>query len=325
MNKEKSKEKPSLAFELESKEEEQEEAVASTEETDNAGTDPVEPKQDTALVSERPTTDLSVNMTEFKALGLSDEFVRDLMALPKGERREILEALEEDLMGNLANEEPEFPKIDVLHSAAMFEFPDGTKVDTFEGTIIEILPARAWWEKAMSKENLPPDCHSGDWLTPDSDAPNKQARTCAQCSHNVWGTGVDATGEPTRGKACRMRKRVFLHLPGHEIPFLLSVPPKSLRSLRKYLVDDLSDKKIQKNRILTTFGLDPQTEGAQKFSILTFIAGAELSLQEYLAVRKKREAYLSNMTSVKIGTDEFTGDEEGESGVPSAGGDDMPF
>lgn len=244
---------------------------------------------------------------EAKAAGelvIPDSLRKELDALPAEEREEVLRALADDLMGNLKDEEPEFPSIQVLHSAALFEFPDETKVESFEGVIIEILPARAWWEVSNSKERIPPDCSSRDWIHPDNDAPKPQASSCAKCPWNRWGSAVDPNGEPTRGKACRMRKRVFLQLENHEIPFILSISPMSLKSLRTYLVG-LSDQAVQKNRTVTTFSLDLQEDGVQKYSVIEFERGDDLSLAAYLEARRKREAYLGSMMAVSIGLDEF--------------------
>lgn len=237
-------------------------------------------------------------------LVIPDSLRVELDALSPEEREEVLRALGEDLMGNLKDEEPEFPSVQVLHSAALFEFPDETKVESFEGVIIEILPARAWWEVSNSKERIPPECSSRDWVHPENDSPKPQASSCAKCSWNRWGSAVDPSGEPTRGKACRMRKRIFLQLKDHEIPFILSVSPMSLKSLRTYLIG-LSDQGVQKNRTVTSFRLDLQEEGVQKYSVIEFERGADLSLAAYLEARRKREAYLSGMMAVSIGADEF--------------------
>lgn len=237
-------------------------------------------------------------------LMLSDELRKELMELPEEERLEVLKVLGEDLHANLENEEPEFPQIKILHSAALFETPDGEKAESVQGVMIEILPARAWWEPKTDPERVPPECSSRDWIRPDPEAPQHQAKTCAECKWNVWGSAVDPQGQQTRGKACRMRKRIFLQQESHEIPYVLSVPPMSLKSLRKYLIG-LSDIGIQKNRCETKFVLDLKEDGVQEFSIIGFEKVRDLSLAEYLKAREKRENYLSSMRTAPIGVDEF--------------------
>lgn len=274
---------------------------------------------------------------------ISDELRKELMELPEDERLEVLKELAEDLHGNLEGEEPEFPQIKILHSAAMFETPSGEKLESVAGVIIENLPARAWWEPKDDSERVPPECASRDWLRPDPESPKPQAETCAACQWNVWGSAVDPQGQATRGKACRMRKRIFLQQKDHEIPYVLSVPPKSLKALRQYLVA-LSDQGIQKNRCETRFTLALQEDGVQEFSILVFEMGRELTLAEYRGARKKRDSYLGSMRAIPIEVDEFQLEEEAiekeigseesapEAGTETAAGgkgkpgkDDLPF
>ncbi len=271
-------------------------------------------------------------------LVLTPDIQKELLAMPEEERKEALTALAEDLLGNLDFEEPEFPQIKILHSAALFETPRGDKEEAIEGVMIEILPARAWWEPKADQERVPPDCSSRTWLQPDSEAPKHQAKTCAECKWNVWGSAVDPTGAATRGKACRMRKRIFLQQEGHEIPYVLSVPPMSLKALRKYLVD-LSDRGIQKNRCVTEFYLELKEDGVQQYSVLSFKSGRELNLAEYKKAREKRDNYLSSMKAIQIDVEEFLAEEEikeeigtgdvahepDTTGQDTTGKDDLPF
>lgn len=243
-------------------------------------------------------------MAEAKDLVISESLKKELAALPDEEREKVLQALQEDLKGNLEGEEPEFPQIKVLHSAALYEFPDGKKEEKFEGIILEILRARAWWEEASGKDRVPPACFSMDWLKPDPECDKPQAENCRACQWNRWGSATDAQGVSTRGKACRMRKRVFLKMAGHEIPMVLSISPMSLKSLRNYLVL-LSDKSIQKNRAVTQFSLQLQDEGTQVFSIVDFEIKRECSLADFLDARKMRDAYLGYMKIIPVEAEEF--------------------
>ena len=243
-------------------------------------------------------------MAEVKDLVVSESLKKELATLSDEDRAEVLQALKEDLKGNLEGEEPEFPQIKVLHSAALYEFPDGKKEEKFDGIILEILKARAWWKEASGKDRVPPSCFSMDWLKPDPECDEPQAENCRACQWNRWGSAIDAQGASTRGKACRMRKRVFLKMAGHEIPMVLSVSPMSLKSLRNYLVL-LSDKSIQKNRAVSEFSLQLQDEGTQVFSIIDFEMKRECSLADFLDARKMRDAYLGHMKTIPIEADEF--------------------
>jgi hypothetical protein len=98
--------------------------------------------------------------------------------------------------------------------------------------------AKAWYEKSYSDdaEFTLPDCFSADGVAPDGSAGHKQARSCAECPKNAFGSGVDAKGNATKGKACADIKNLFIveaHQLGEEI-MVLRVPATSLKALSAY-------------------------------------------------------------------------------------------
>jgi hypothetical protein len=81
-----------------------------------------------------------------------------------------------------------------------------------------------------------PDCFSSDGLTPDGFVAAPVSRSCTECPHNVFGSGRDAAGQPTKGKLCGDHKNLFV------VPFdqldgdvaVLRVPATSLKALSAY-------------------------------------------------------------------------------------------
>lgn len=82
-----------------------------------------------------------------------------------------------------------------------------------------------------------PDCASSDGITPDGHVSSPQARTCAECPHNAFGTAKDANGNPGKGKACSDHKNLIVvqatDIENNEL-MMLRVPATSLRSLSRY-------------------------------------------------------------------------------------------
>lgn len=75
-----------------------------------------------------------------------------------------------------------------------------------------------------------PTCYSDDGVTPGSDSKKRQAKTCAACPHNVWGSGQNG-----KGKACQDNRRIAVAPAGRlDDPMLLRVPPASLKPLAEY-------------------------------------------------------------------------------------------
>ena len=79
-----------------------------------------------------------------------------------------------------------------------------------------------------------PLCHSDDGVAPAADAQEQQAKSCAVCPYNQWGS--KATGDNAgKGKACADSRRLAIAAPDDlENPMLLRVPAASLKSLLAY-------------------------------------------------------------------------------------------
>jgi len=75
-----------------------------------------------------------------------------------------------------------------------------------------------------------PDCFSNDGVRPDPGSTSPQAKNCAACPHNVFGSGQSG-----KGKACSDTKRVAVAaLTALDDPMLLRVPAGSFKNLAKY-------------------------------------------------------------------------------------------
>ena len=85
-----------------------------------------------------------------------------------------------------------------------------------------------------SSEGQKPDCYSNDGIEPAADSQNKQAKKCATCPHNQWGSRISEKGA-TKGKACNDTVRMAVAAAGMlNDPMLLRVPPASIRALGEY-------------------------------------------------------------------------------------------
>lgn len=75
-----------------------------------------------------------------------------------------------------------------------------------------------------------PDCFSNDGVRPDPGAPAPQAKSCATCPHNAFGSGQNG-----KGKACSDTRRVaVVALSSLDDPMLLRIPAGSFKNLAKY-------------------------------------------------------------------------------------------
>ena len=118
-----------------------------------------------------------------------------------------------------------------------------------------------------SSEGQKPDCYSNDGVEPAGDAQNKQAKKCATCAHNQWGSRVSEKGA-TKGKACADAVRMAV-APAGQIndAMLLRVPPASIKALGEY-GQMLAKRGVGYNMVVTKVGFDLQAESPK----LTFSA-----------------------------------------------------
>ena len=118
-----------------------------------------------------------------------------------------------------------------------------------------------------SSEGQKPDCYSNDGVEPAADAQNKQAKKCATCPHNQWGSRVSEKGA-TKGKACADAVRMAV-APAGQIndAMLLRVPPAAIKALGEY-GHMLAKRGVGYNMVVTKVGFDLQAESPK----LTFSA-----------------------------------------------------
>ena len=118
-----------------------------------------------------------------------------------------------------------------------------------------------------SSEGQKPDCYSNDGVEPAADAQNKQAKKCATCAHNQWGSRISERGA-TKGKACADAVRMAV-APAGQIndAMLLRIPPASIKAIGEY-GQMLAKRGVGYNMVVTKVGFDLQAESPK----LTFSA-----------------------------------------------------
>ena len=67
-----------------------------------------------------------------------------------------------------------------------------------------------------------------------------EVRTCETYPYNQYGTGTDDKGNPSKGKACKNMRRIYLLMDGDPNFYLLSVPPTSIKDVNKQLAKILA-------------------------------------------------------------------------------------
>lgn len=150
-------------------------------------------------------------------------------------------------------------------------------------TYVDVVIIKASKEKSKSfylkgydpetSEGQKPDCSSIDGVAPAADSPSPQAKKCATCPHNQWGSKIGDKGA-TKGKACSDNVRLAVAPAGQlNDPMLLKVPPASIRNLGEF-GQVLAKRGVAYNMVVTKVAFDPDSLGKLTFKPVGFLDDA---------------------------------------------------
>lgn len=114
----------------------------------------------------------------------------------------------------------------------------------------KVYYATGWKEGDDSK----PTCFSNDGKTPDASVEKPQAKSCATCKHNQWGSKISDSG--TKLKSCSDSVRMAVAPAGQlNDPMLLRVPAASMKAVAEYGAM-LKRRNVPYNSVVTRIGFD---------------------------------------------------------------------
>lgn len=115
-----------------------------------------------------------------------------------------------------------------------------------------------------------PTCYSPDGIAPGENAEDRQAKKCAICPRNQWGSRITESGK--KAKQCSDVKRLAVAPLGQlNDPMLLRVPPTSLKAWDEY-VKMLRKRGLTPAHVVTKVKFDPTVaHQSLQFSPLAFV------------------------------------------------------
>lgn len=100
-----------------------------------------------------------------------------------------------------------------------------------------------------------PTCYSDDGIAPAADSEEAQAKKCAVCPHNQFGSRISENGG--KGKACADTKRLAVaQATAINDPMLIRVPAASLKAFREYAKLLASRGITESQAVVTKIGFD---------------------------------------------------------------------
>jgi len=195
----------------------------------------------------------------------------------------ILQAMAENLEGEKLTRF-DFPRITIPTGGGDYMTipnPDGAEpAKQVSGVIIYTHMARSYWKDSGDDVgNGPPDCSADNAKVGIGDP----GGICDVCPNAAF-----KTGKGGRGQACKLMRNIYLLVGQNMMPYMVQVPPTSLKEAKKYLWN-LSVQDMRYFNIETTLGVlgGQKNKSNQPFSTWTFARGRELEAEE----RQKVQAY----------------------------------
>ena len=125
-------------------------------------------------------------------------------------------------------------------------------------------------------------CASTDGITPSEKISAPQAKQCAVCPQNAWGSRITPNGK--RAKACTEYASLKLLTIDEPSYALLRVPSTSLKSFREY-EKSLTSRGYSLRSVVTHFNLRPtKNYNLFTFKVVRFLETSELNAIQSLSV-----------------------------------------
>jgi len=175
---------------------------------------------------------------------------------------------------------------------------DGDPASFLETVIVAVNPnkSKVYYDSGYEEGSVAkPTCYSNDGTSPAGDAEHPQAKKCAACPHNQWGSRITDNGG--KGKACGDSMRLAIAPPDQiNDPMLLRVPAASLKTLGQY-GQQLAKRGVEPHHVVTKIGFDYNVaHPALTFKAVRFVEAEEL--EEIEAVLIDEEETITQITGI---------------------------
>lgn len=230
----------------------------------------------------------------------------DLSNLDDDQKRELAEMYADEVQQSFEGVDLQPTRIKINKDSCTFVDPFGNSIKELRGVIVYKQKTRGYWPRGGG--NIP-ECASTDGIT--GTTQDGSERKCAACPMNEWGTGEDEAGNPTRGKACKEMRRIFLANEDTAIPVVLTLPPTSIRAFDDYISARLSQHIIDIARETVITLSSAKSDNGFKYAVAEFTIGDPVPVPQMLGYKRLRERLREAAAGMDITAEDYdTGDVE---------------
>jgi hypothetical protein len=123
--------------------------------------------------------------------------------------------------------------------------------------IVAKADVRSYYDTKFSGGNEPPSCYSIDCVH----GVGNPGGLCDDCAFSKFGTARDDEGNFTDGQACSQRLMMLCIKGDSTLPFVISAPPSSLKTIEPYFIR-LAGQRLPFWAVVTNLSLQKQKSGS---------------------------------------------------------------
>lgn len=168
----------------------------------------------------------------------------------------------------------------------------------FHGVIVLFQEARRYWSTLLDDdERRPPDCTSDDGISGNG----SPGGLCKKCPKAQWGSDLKG-GD---GQACQARRTLYIAMPDQVLPAVMSVPPTSLKPVRKFFTA-LASRRMKYYEMVMKFSLTiEKNKKGVEYSALRLSKARSLTPEELKALVEYRNEVIPVLKQRGFSDEEF--------------------
>lgn len=249
----------------------------------------------------------------------------DTTGMTEEQKRELALVLAEDAAMQQTQQGFNFKpqRVKINKDSQTFVDPLGNGLDELRGVVVHKQKIRGLWNKDDVLVCSSLDCITGTERdeegrpivtgTDTNGNPIYKKRACSSCPWNEWGSAVDESGQRRKGKACKEQRRIFMMVPGYQLPIVLTLPPTSITVWDDYCsaLATAGKSELKRQVILT---LNKAGSGKEVYAVLNKPRqGDPVPPADILKYANMRKEFAATWSQEEVTKDEYMGDEGGVS------------
>ena len=186
------------------------------------------------------------------------------------------------------------------------------------GIVIDHHPVNTYWESKYDGQNTPPSCSSMDGKV-GIESETGETHNCQNCPYNEFGSD----GE---GKKCKNMHRLYILQEGSPLPFILTLPPTSIKNWKDYLGKRIVIKGHRPHHVITKITLKKETnKQGIAYSSAQFALGGKIQDSLKAELDGYKESIKKTTRSIGIIDDDYNAKSTNSTATTAADADTDDF